>query len=99
MKSAKKAKGFLYSIVATVLICVLMTIYCIAVGKTWTYPMMDDPLFFLQVGQIVSAIIIAIILFSVKSTRKNGLWLMISSILIVFAFLYDFVLSLVYPCC
>ena len=99
MKAVQKSKGFLYSIVATILICVFITIYCIAVGEICTYPMMDDPLFFIQAGQIASAIIVAIILALFKHTRKNGLWFILPTILIVFAFLYDFILNLIYPCC
>ena len=99
MKAVQKSKGFLYSIVSTILICIFIMIYCIAMGEIWTYPMMDDPLFFIQVGQIASAIIVAIILALFKHTRKNGLWFILPAILIVFAFLYDFILNLIYPCC
>lgn len=99
MKAVQKTKGFLYPIIVTIFVCVLITLYCIAAGEPWTHPLMDDPLFFIQAGQIVIAIIIAVILVLFKSTRKSGLWYVIPSILIAFSFLYDFILNLVYPCC
>ncbi|OQB15936.1 MAG: hypothetical protein BWY15_00062 [Firmicutes bacterium ADurb.Bin193] len=99
MKTELKNKGFLYPIIATILVCVSITIYCIINGEPWTYPMMYDPLFFLQAGQIFSAIILAVILALIKPTRKNGLWFIIPLILIAFAFLYDIIVHIVYPCC
>lgn len=97
MESIFKTK--IYPIIATILLCISVMIYCIIVGEPWTHILMDDPLFYLQAGQIVIAIIIAIIFVLLKPTRKNGLWFIIPLILIVFSFLYDPVLKIVYPCC
>ena len=99
MKPAPKTKGFVYSIVLTIFVCALITLYCIKFGETWTHNLMDDTLFYIQAGQIVSAIVIAVVFVILKSTRKNGLWYIIPLILITFSFLYDFILNLVYPCC
>ena len=99
MKSAIWTKGFIYPIVATIITCIFITIYCIVVGEPWTYILMDDPLFYLQAGQIGTAIILAVILVILKPTRKNGLWFIIPLILIIFSFLYSPVLDIVYPCC
>jgi len=99
MKAMLKTKGFFYPIIITVFVCVVITLYCIKAGELWTHPLMDDTLFFIQAGKIVSAIIIAVILAIIKFTRKNGLWYIIPLILIVFSFLYDLILNIVYPCC
>lgn len=60
---------------------------------------LDDTLFFLQVGQILIAIVLSICLVAIKPTRENGIWFIVPLILIAFAPLYSFVLHLVYPCC
>jgi len=99
MKTIRKTQGVLTLVIATIFICVSIMSYCIAVGENWTHPMMDDPLFYIQTGQIAGAIIIAVGLSLFRSTRKNGLWYIIPLILIVFSFLYEFILHLVYPCC
>ena len=99
MEPTPKTKGFTYSIVLTVFFCVFITLYCIKFGEPWTHNLMDDTVFYIQAGQIVIAIVIAVIFALFKFTRKNGLWCIIPLILIAFSFLYDFILTFVYPCC
>ena len=99
MKTAPKTKGFICSIIITIIVCVLITLYCIAFGESWTRNLMVDTVFHIQAGQIISALIIAVILVFFRATRENGLWFIIPLILIAFSFLYDVILNLVYPCC
>jgi len=99
MKPNFRAKSFIYPIIATFLTCILIMRYVIIVGEPWTHILMDDPLFFLEVGQISIAIIIGISLALLEVTRKNGLWFIIPAILIIFAILYHPILHFVYPCC
>jgi len=99
MKSDFGAKRFAYPIIVTFVICILIMIRVIIVGEPWTHILMDDPLFYLQSTQILIAIIIGAILASLESTRKNGVWIIVPLILIIFAFLYAPILHLVYPCC
>jgi len=106
MKSSSKITGFHFSIIATILVCVAVIVFCFIVGgrEHWYAAGSDDALFFyIIVGQIVIAIVLLIIFAIVKPTRKNKLWIIIPFILIAFALLYDFILSIAwqiaYPCC
>lgn len=99
MKSIGDKKGVILPVIASILICISITFYVIKVGEPWTEILMDAPLFYLQSGQIGSAIVIGIILACIKKTRKNGLWLAIPLIIVVFALSYDPILRIVYPCC
>ena len=99
MKFAFKTKGFIYPIISTTLLCILIMIYCIIVGEPWTHILMDAPLFYLQEGQILIAIILAIILVYFKPTRINGLWIVLPLILTAFSFMYGPILRMIYPCC
>ena len=98
MKLSIRKKDVVYLIIATILICVLITIYCIIDGQTLSQHM-NDTIFFLAFAQSVVAIIIGITLAIIKKTRKSGLWFIIPFILLVFAFSYDFIVKIIYPCC
>lgn len=104
MKTDFRTIGFICPIVVTFTVCIAKTIQCVVFGEYWTTPVQGThlwiaPLDNLLVDQTIIAVITGIILVFVKRTRKNGLWFIIPSILIVFVFLYDFILDMMYPCC
>jgi len=105
MKNPFRTKGFWYSIITAILVCVAILIFCFIVGgkKYWYHAGSDDSLFFfIIVGQIAVAVVLLIILVLIKPTRRNGLWVIIPLILIGFALFYDpvlrFIWSIVYCC-
>ena len=81
-------------------------VFCFIVGgdERWYEVGADDALFGdIIVGQIAVAIVLLIIFVFVKPTRENKLWIIIPSILLAFALLYDPLLRtawrIAYPCC
>ena len=98
MKPVLNKKYFLYPIIVTILICVLITIYCVVNGDDMSM-IMNDNSFFLAAGQIAAALLIAVILSVYKPTRNNGLWYIIPLILIAFALSYEFIIEITHPCC